>query len=147
MSDALVSADGTIILGDWDHVAVGPPEWGLAQIYYTRKRLGYPQSEDVDGFGIAYGGDPRDWPGLATLVAIREVSGLSTYIRNAPPSHSPGESSPCGLARSKPAITPPAGTAPAPRDRGRAAARRLEGPQRGEADLLHVATATFQLIR
>jgi aminoglycoside phosphotransferase (APT) family kinase protein len=76
--------DGTILLGDWDHVAVGPPEWDLAQIYYTSQRLGYPPSGDVDGFGSAYGWDPRDWPGLATLVAIREVSGLSTYIRNAP---------------------------------------------------------------
>jgi aminoglycoside phosphotransferase (APT) family kinase protein len=76
--------DGAILLGDWDHVAVGPPEWDVAQIYYTSKRLGYPPSADVDGFAITYGWDPRDWPGLDTLVAIREVSGLSTYIRNAP---------------------------------------------------------------
>ncbi len=76
--------DGTIVLGDWDHVAIGPPEWDLAQIYYTSRRLGYPAQDDVEGFGAAYGWDPRDWPGLATLVAIREISGLSTYIRNAP---------------------------------------------------------------
>jgi aminoglycoside phosphotransferase (APT) family kinase protein len=76
--------DGTIVLGDWDHVAIGPPEWDLAQIYYTSRRLGYPPQDDVDDFGAAYGWDPRDWPGLATLIAIREISGLSTYIRNAP---------------------------------------------------------------
>jgi aminoglycoside phosphotransferase (APT) family kinase protein len=76
--------DGTTVLGDWDHVAVGPREWDLAQVFYTSQRLGYPAPEDVDGFGAAYGWDPRGWPGLATLVAIREVSGLSTYIRNAP---------------------------------------------------------------
>ena len=76
--------DGTVLLGDWDHVAVGPREWDLAQIFYTSQRLGYPPREDVEGFGAAYGWDPRDWPDLATLVAIREVSGLGTYIRNAP---------------------------------------------------------------
>ena len=76
--------DGTVVLGDWDHVAIGPPEWDLAQIYYTSRRLGHPPQADVEGFGAAYGWDPRDWPGLATLVAIREISGLSTYIRNAP---------------------------------------------------------------
>jgi hypothetical protein len=76
--------DGTVVLGDWDHVSMGPPEWDLAQIHYTSRRLGYPAPEDVEDFGATYGWDPRDWPGLATLVAIREISGLSTYVRNAP---------------------------------------------------------------
>jgi aminoglycoside phosphotransferase (APT) family kinase protein len=76
--------DGPVVLGDWDHVAVGPREWDLAQVFYTSQRFGYPAREDVDGFGAAYGWDPREWPGLATLAAIREVSGLGTYIRNAP---------------------------------------------------------------
>ena len=75
---------GTIVLGDWDHVAIGPREWDLAQVFYTGWRLGYPAQEDVDGFGAAYGWDPRDCPGLLALVAIREISGLSPYIRNAP---------------------------------------------------------------
>jgi aminoglycoside phosphotransferase (APT) family kinase protein len=76
--------DGTVVLGDWDHVAVGPREWDVAQVFYTSQRLGYPPREDLAGFGAAYGWAPRDWPGLATLVTIREVSGLGTYIRNAP---------------------------------------------------------------
>jgi Ser/Thr protein kinase RdoA (MazF antagonist) len=75
---------GVIVLGDWDHVAVGPPEWDLAQVFYTSRRLGFPPQEEVDGFGAAYGWEPRDWPGLPTLLAIREVSGLSPYIRNSP---------------------------------------------------------------
>lgn len=73
-----------VVLGDWDHVATGPPEWDLAQVHYTSRRLGYPERDDVEGFGTAYGWDIRGWPGLATLVAIREVSGLSPYVRNAP---------------------------------------------------------------
>jgi aminoglycoside phosphotransferase (APT) family kinase protein len=75
---------GVIVLGDWDHVAVGPPEWDLAQVFYTSRRLGFPAREEVDGFGAAYGWNPHDWPGLATLEAIREVSGLSPYVRNSP---------------------------------------------------------------
>ena len=72
------------MLGDWDHVAVGPREWDLAQVFYASQRLGYPPREDLESFGAAYGWDPRDWPGLATLIAVREVSGLGTYLRNAP---------------------------------------------------------------
>ena len=75
---------GTVVLGDWDHVAIGPPEWDLAQVHYTSRRLGYPAQEEVEGFGAAYGWDIRDWPGIETLVAIREVSGLSPYVRNSP---------------------------------------------------------------
>lgn len=75
---------GAVVLGDWDHVAIGPPEWDLAQVHYTSRRLGYPAREDVEGFGAAYGWDIRDWPGIETLVAIREVSGLSPYVRNTP---------------------------------------------------------------
>jgi aminoglycoside phosphotransferase (APT) family kinase protein len=78
------SQHDTIVLGDWDHVAIGPPEWDLAQVFYTSRRLGFPAKEEVDGFGAAYGWDPRHWPGLPTLEAIREVSGLSPYVRNAP---------------------------------------------------------------
>jgi hypothetical protein len=76
--------DGTVVLCDWDHVATGPREWDLAQVFYTSRRLGFPAPDDVEDFAAAYGKDPRDWPGLATVVAIREVSGLSPYIRNAP---------------------------------------------------------------
>lgn len=43
-----------------------------------------PAREDVEGFGAAYGWDIRDWPGIAPPVAIREISGLSPYVRNAP---------------------------------------------------------------
>jgi aminoglycoside phosphotransferase (APT) family kinase protein len=75
---------GTALLGDWDHVAIGPPEWDLVQVHYTARRLGYPAPEDVDAFTAAYGWDIRDWPGMETLVAVREVSGLGSYVRNAP---------------------------------------------------------------
>lgn len=75
---------GMVVLGDWDHVALGPPEWDLVQVHYTSRRLGYPAREDVERFGAAYGWDIRDWPGLEILIAVREISGLSPYIRNAP---------------------------------------------------------------
>src|SRR5215470_1750804 len=74
---------GRTILGDWDHVAIGPREWDLAQIQYTRRRFGRPTDDEIDRFFIAYGWDLRGWPGLPTLVAIREISGLSPYLRTA----------------------------------------------------------------
>jgi aminoglycoside phosphotransferase (APT) family kinase protein len=77
-------SSGGIILGDWDHVAVGPREWDLLQIHYTRRRFGRPSEKDIEGFTTAYGWDIRGWPGLDTLIAVRELTGLSPYIRTAP---------------------------------------------------------------
>jgi aminoglycoside phosphotransferase (APT) family kinase protein len=74
---------GHTILGDWDHVAIGPREWDLAQIHYTRRRFGRPTDDEIDRFVASYGWDLRGWPGLPTLVAIREISGLSPYLRTA----------------------------------------------------------------
>jgi Ser/Thr protein kinase RdoA (MazF antagonist) len=75
--------DGQVILGDWDHVAVGPPEWDLAQPHYTCRRLGHPDPADLDNLADAYGWDVRSWPGLDTLIAIREITGLAPYLRGA----------------------------------------------------------------
>lgn len=74
---------GDTILGDWDHVAIGPREWDLAQIHYTRRRFGRPTDDEIDRFVASYGWDLRGWPGLPTLVAVREISGLSPYLRTA----------------------------------------------------------------
>jgi aminoglycoside phosphotransferase (APT) family kinase protein len=74
---------GGVLLGDWDHVAVGPREWDLVQIHDTRRRFGRPGAGEVDRFTAAYGQDVRGRPGLATLLAIREVTGLSPYLRTA----------------------------------------------------------------
>jgi Ser/Thr protein kinase RdoA (MazF antagonist) len=72
---------GRVILGDWDHVATGPREWDLAQVHYFRRRFGEPSAADVDIFAEAYGWDARQWPELFSMIAIREVTGLSSYIR------------------------------------------------------------------
>jgi aminoglycoside phosphotransferase (APT) family kinase protein len=79
----LRTPEGRAVLGDWDYVATGPREWDLVQIHYTRRRFGQPSGSEVDGFTAAYGWDIRAWPGLATLVAVREVTGLSAYMRTA----------------------------------------------------------------
>jgi hypothetical protein len=101
----------TVVLCDWDHVAVGPPEWDLAQVFYTSARLGFPAPDDVEDFAAAYGWDPATGPAWPPWWPGREASGLSPYIRNAPPSHSPAASSPCASPRSRPATIPRAGTA------------------------------------
>jgi Ser/Thr protein kinase RdoA (MazF antagonist) len=75
--------DGRVLLGDWDHTATGPREWDLIQAVYTARRFGQPAQADLDELARAYGRDIRGWPHCATLVAVREITGLSPYIREA----------------------------------------------------------------
>jgi aminoglycoside phosphotransferase (APT) family kinase protein len=77
------AASGAVILGDWDHVAIGPREWDLMQIHYFRRRFGHPIDDELAAFAEAYGWDVRDWADLDTLISVREISGLSPYIRTA----------------------------------------------------------------
>lgn len=77
------TVDGRLLLGDWDHVAVGPPEWDLIQVPYFRRRFQHPCAAHVDELAQAYGWDVRSWPHADDLIAIRELHGLAPYIRNA----------------------------------------------------------------
>jgi len=77
------AASGQAVLGDWDHVATGPREWDLAQIHYMDRRFGRAGENGIDAFAAAYGWDIRTWPGLDTLIEIREIWGLRPYIRAA----------------------------------------------------------------
>ncbi len=77
------AASGQAVLGDWDHVATGPREWDVAQIHYVDRRFGRAGQNDIDAFTGAYGWDIRTWPGLDTVIAIREIWGLRPYIRTA----------------------------------------------------------------
>jgi hypothetical protein len=85
------AAGGEVILGDWDHVAVGPREWDVVQIHYMQRRFGRVSDDAIEAFSAAYGWDIRGWPGLETLVAIREITGLSPYIRSARDRPFPGQ--------------------------------------------------------
>ena len=78
------AASGQAVLGDWDHVASGPREWDLVQIHYMDRRFGRAGKDGIDAFAGAYGWDIRTWPGLDTLIEIREIWGLRPYIRTAP---------------------------------------------------------------
>jgi Phosphotransferase enzyme family len=77
------AASGQILLSDWDHVAIGPREWDLIQIHYLHRRFRRGSEHDTRAFATAYGWDIRTWPGFATLIAVREITGLSPYIRTA----------------------------------------------------------------
>jgi aminoglycoside phosphotransferase (APT) family kinase protein len=83
IGNVMRASSGQVVLGDWDHVAAGPREWDLIQIHYMGRRFGRASREDLDAFAAAYGWDVREWPGLETLIAIREITGLSPYIRTA----------------------------------------------------------------
>ena len=47
------------------------------------RRFGRAGENGIDAFAAAYGWDIRAWPGLDTLIAIREIWGLRPYIRTA----------------------------------------------------------------
>lgn len=71
-----------VLLGDWDHVGHGPPEWDLVQSVYFHRRFPAP-ADDLDAAADVYGWDLRTWPGADDLISIREISGLGAYIRTA----------------------------------------------------------------
>jgi aminoglycoside phosphotransferase (APT) family kinase protein len=74
---------GEVLLGDWDHVAHGPREWDLIQPHYMARRVARLTDEQLREFTAAYGWDVRTWSGCNTMIEIREISGLSPYIRRA----------------------------------------------------------------
>ncbi|WP_051713329.1 aminoglycoside phosphotransferase family protein [Spirillospora albida] len=76
-------AAGGVVLGDWDHVSRGPREWDLVQPYYMARRFGRHDRRELDEFAEVYGWDVRGWAGFEFLVQVREVTGLSPYVRKA----------------------------------------------------------------
>ncbi|MGW6454686.1 phosphotransferase enzyme family protein [Streptomyces sp. NPDC055078] len=83
-NNAMRTLEGDLVLGDWDHTAIGPREWDLAQVHYTRRRFQRPTGTDLSAFTQAYGWDVRSWDTLGTVISAREITGLSPYIRTAP---------------------------------------------------------------
>ncbi|KFZ80821.1 hypothetical protein ED92_10825 [Amycolatopsis sp. MJM2582] len=72
----------TALLGDWDEPAFGPRELDLAPTLQGGIRFGRSTAE-LDAFTTAYGHDPRDWPGMATLTGLRDLHTLGSFIRRA----------------------------------------------------------------
>jgi len=68
-----------VVLGDWDSVSIGPREFDLV-ITYQGTRYGR-SAADLDAFTQAYSWDVRQWPGYATLRAIRDLQTLGAPLR------------------------------------------------------------------
>ncbi|MFJ8231478.1 phosphotransferase family protein [Streptomyces sp. NPDC094448] len=68
-------------LGDWDEVAVGPRELDLANTFQGVRYGRTPQ--EIRSFTDAYGHDPSPWPGLRTLVTMRDLHTLGSFIQRA----------------------------------------------------------------
>jgi phosphotransferase family enzyme len=71
--------NGSVVLGDWDSVSVGPRELDLV-ITYQGTRYGRSEA-DLDEFGRVYGWDVRTWPGYTTLRDIRDLQTLGAPLR------------------------------------------------------------------
>ncbi len=71
-----------VLLGDWDEPAWGPRELDLANTVQGGIRFGRSAAE-VDAFSTAYGYDVRDWDGIDTLVRMRDLHTLGSFLRRA----------------------------------------------------------------
>ncbi|MFB7114022.1 phosphotransferase [Streptomyces sp. NPDC056291] len=78
--NTLWGGDG-VRLGDWDEAAFGPREIDLANTFQG-VRFGRSTAELAD-FSLGYGYDIREWQGLSTLCAIRDLHTLGSFIRRA----------------------------------------------------------------
>jgi hypothetical protein len=50
----------------------------------TMPSVGSGTTEELGALANTYGWEIRDWEGLDTLIATRELSGLASYVRTAP---------------------------------------------------------------
>ncbi|MEU5239768.1 phosphotransferase [Streptomyces lydicus] len=104
--NALHSPDGGAVLCDWDTVAHGQPEWDLVTVEVHCRRFGYG-SAHYQGFVEAYGWDVVDWPGYATLAAVRELRMITTNaakVHHAPATQDEVERRVDGLRRNDPQL-------------------------------------------
>ncbi|WP_107661193.1 aminoglycoside phosphotransferase family protein [Nocardia suismassiliense] len=70
-----------VLLGDWDEISIAPRELDLIHTFQST-RFGLTDTELTD-FSTAYGWDIRDWNGYTTLLAMRDLHTLISYIRRA----------------------------------------------------------------
>ncbi|MEV8015293.1 aminoglycoside phosphotransferase family protein [Streptomyces sp. NPDC086554] len=68
-------------LGDWDEAAYGPRELDLANTLQG-VRFGRTPAQ-LQAFSEEYGYDLTQWPGAATLIALRDLHTLGSFIRRA----------------------------------------------------------------
>lgn len=72
-----------VVLGDWDRVAHGPREIDLVPTWHAARRYGKGPNWTAQ-FIDQYGHDLADWPGLPTLLAMRDLVQVSGPLRRAP---------------------------------------------------------------
>lgn len=81
-NNLLPTSGARVLIGDWDSTCLGPREWDLVQPHYFHRRFATTK-DDLDRAARVYGWDIRSWSGLDTLIAVREITGLGSYIRTA----------------------------------------------------------------
>jgi aminoglycoside phosphotransferase (APT) family kinase protein len=81
-NNLLPTTTARVLIGDWDSTCLGPREWDLIQPHYFHRRFSTTRA-DLDRAARVYGWDVRGWTGLDTLIAVREITGLGSYIRTA----------------------------------------------------------------
>lgn len=72
-----------VVFGDWDRVAHGPREVDLIPTWHAARRYGKGPHWTAQ-FIDQYGHDLAHWPGLPTLLAMRDLVQASGPLRRAP---------------------------------------------------------------
>ncbi len=75
-----------VLLGDWDRVCHGPREVDLIPTWHATHRYGKTPGWTRD-FAHHYGHNLTSWPGLPSLLIMRDLAQISGPLRRAP--HSP----------------------------------------------------------
>lgn len=82
LGNVIRAAGGSVVLADWDGVAIAPREWDLVPMALEERFGGSP--ELVGELVTAYDADPIRAEGWAVLCDIYELRSVAAHIRRAP---------------------------------------------------------------
>jgi aminoglycoside phosphotransferase len=79
LGNVVRTADGRVVLCDFDATCFGPAEWDLVPVAVGRIRFGHPPQWH-DDLAAAYGFDVTDSPAFGVLRAVRELKLVTSVV-------------------------------------------------------------------
>lgn len=78
-SNIVAVDDGSVVLLDFERMAIGPPEWDLVSIAVENDSTTWCTDDDYAEFVEGYGEDVKKWPQYELVRSIRELR-MTCYI-------------------------------------------------------------------